>query len=110
MFSFESVKHIYQYRTPVSLRAYSDIFIVLLPVVYGPYFASIEAQQFPALTYILPALFSLILVSLDNIQAHLENPFDQIGDDDISINAEKFVERLGALSTGSDGSGNRRVA
>ena len=36
----------------------------------------------------------MILVSLDNIQSHLENPFDQIGDDDISINAERFVERL----------------
>ena len=42
----------------------------------------------------LPVLFSVILVSLDNIQSHLENPFDQIGDDDISINAERFVERL----------------
>jgi hypothetical protein len=33
-------------------------------------------------------------MSLDNIQEHLENPFDQIGEDDIVINAEKFVERL----------------
>jgi len=37
---------------------------------------------------------SLILVSLDNIQDHLENPFDQIGEDDVAINAEKFVQRL----------------
>ncbi len=38
--------------------------------------------------------------ALDNIQEHLENPFDQIGQDDVSINAEKFVERLqaGAIS------------
>jgi hypothetical protein len=34
------------------------------------------------------------LVSLDNIQEHLENPFDQIGEDDIMINAEAFLERL----------------
>jgi hypothetical protein len=34
-------------------------------------------------------------MSLDNVQEHLENPFDQIGEDDIAINAEKFVERLG---------------
>ncbi len=70
---FETVKHIYQYRTPVTLRAYSDLFIFLLPV-----------------------LFSIILVGLDSIQAHLENPFDQIGEDDITINAEKFIERLSA--------------
>jgi len=42
----------------------------------------------------MPVLFTTILVCLDNIQEHLENPFDQIGEDDIVINAEKFVERL----------------
>ena len=42
----------------------------------------------------MPVLFTIILVSLDNIQEHLENPFNQVGQDDIVINAEKFVERL----------------
>jgi hypothetical protein len=46
------------------------------------------------LAYIMPVLLSVILVSLDNIQDHLENPFDQIGEDDVTINAEKFVNRL----------------
>jgi len=36
----------------------------------------------------------VILVSLDNIQEHLENPFDLVGEDDVAINAEKFVSRL----------------
>jgi hypothetical protein len=31
---------------------------------------------------------------LDNIQDHLENPFDQVGADDVKINAEKFIENL----------------
>ena len=47
----------------------------------------------------MPVLFALVLVSLDNIQEHLENPFDQIGQDDVSINAEKFVDRLQAGAT-----------
>ncbi len=42
----------------------------------------------------MPILFPLVLVSLDNIQEHLENPFDQVGEDYIIINAEKIVERL----------------
>ena len=42
----------------------------------------------------MPVLFSLVLVSLDNIQDHLENPFDQVGQDDVLINSEKFVDRL----------------
>ena len=42
----------------------------------------------------MPILGSLILVGLANIQDHLENPFDQVGEDDVVINAEKFVARL----------------
>jgi hypothetical protein len=42
----------------------------------------------------MPVLLTVIPVSLDNIQEHLENPFDQVGEDDVSINAEKFVARL----------------
>jgi hypothetical protein len=104
MFAFEQIKHIYQYRTPRTLRAFSDFFITVLPILYGPYFAYI-AQEYPAtLLYVMPVLFSLILVSLDNIQAHLENPFDQIGQDDVLINAEKFTDRLQAGDTAATSS------
>jgi hypothetical protein len=46
---------------------------------------------------ILPTLFSIILVSLDNIQEHLENPYDKLGEDDIHINAEKFISSISAI-------------
>lgn len=94
MIAFETTKHVYQYRTPKTLRAFSDFFIVVLPIAYGPYFAHMAGKSSTALTYIMPILLSVILVSLDNIQDHLENPFDQIGEDDVTINAEKFVDRL----------------
>lgn len=93
--SFEQIKHIYQYRTPRTLNAFSDFFIVLLPVLYGPYFAYEAAEYSLALVYVMPILFSIILVGLSNIQEHLEDPFDQIGEDDVAINAEKFVALLG---------------
>jgi len=48
----------------------------------------------------MPVLFSVILVSLDNIQDHLENPFDQVGEDDVVINPEKFVARLDLADAG----------
>jgi hypothetical protein len=92
--AFESIKHIYQYRTPRTLKAFSNFFIILLPILYGPHFAQLAKESAGGLNYILPVLLSLILVSLDNIQNHLENPFDQIGEDDIRINAEKFVSGL----------------
>ena len=54
-----------------------------------------EATEYSkGLEYMMPVLFSLIFVGLENIQSHLENPFDQVGEDDVIINAEKFVERL----------------
>lgn len=92
--SFERIKHIYQYRTPNSLRAFSDFFISILPIVYGPYFAQISQEFSPHLIYVMPILLTFILVSLDNIQDHLENPFDEIGEDDITINTEQFIQRL----------------
>jgi len=92
--AFENIKHIYQYRTPRSLRAFSDFFLAVLPPLYGPYFALAAKDYSAGLAYVTPILFSVILVSLGNIQAQLENPFDQIGIDDVAINVEKFVERL----------------
>lgn len=92
--AFESIKHVYQYRTPVTLRAFSDFFITVLPPLYGPYFAYIAVDYSPGLTYAMPILFALVLTALDNIQEHLENPFDQVGEDDLYINVEQFVRRL----------------
>ncbi len=94
LLAFEQIKHIYQYRTPRTLRAFSDFFITVLPPLYGPYFAHIALDFSPGLTYLMPVLFAFVLVSLDTIQEHLENPFDQVGQDDVLINAEKFVDRL----------------
>lgn len=92
--SFENTKHIYQYRTPKTLRTFSTVFIFLLPILYGPYFAQQATLYSDHVTYAMPILFSLILVSLHNIQNHLENPFDGVGEDDILFNAELFKNRL----------------
>jgi hypothetical protein len=94
MMSFESTKNIYEYRTPRALRAFSDFFILLLPLIYGPYFAY-EADQFTVkLFFVMPILFALILVGLDNIQSDLENPYDQIGQDDVAIDPDRFIATL----------------
>jgi predicted membrane chloride channel (bestrophin family) len=92
--AFENTRNIYEYRTPRSLRAFSDFFILLLPVLYGPYFAY-QAQEFRVeLFFVVPILFSLILVGLSNIQDDLENPFDQIGEDDVAIDPDRFIASL----------------
>ena len=93
--AFENVKHIYQYRTPKTPRAYGQFFIYVVPILCGPYFAQISTEGGWAIELIMPIVFSVVLVSLENIQEHLENPFDLVGEDDVVINAEKFVAKLG---------------
>lgn len=94
MTAFESTRNIYEYRTPRTLRAFSDFFILLLPILYGPYFAYQASEFLPEFFYLMPILFALILVGLANIQDDLENPFDQIGADDVAIDPERFIATL----------------
>lgn len=88
--ALESLKVIYFYRTPITLRAYSKVFIYSFPIFYGPYFVYASQDYTPGLEFMMPVVFSFILVSLDNIQDHLENPFDQVGEDDIKFDEEEF--------------------
>lgn len=92
--AFDNMKIILNYRTPVTLRAYSKVFIYIFPIIYGPYFASTVGDYSASLEYVMPVLYSFILVSLDNIQDHLENPFDDVGEDDIVIDAEETTRLL----------------
>jgi hypothetical protein len=92
--AFDNMKIFHAYRTPVTLRAYSKVFLYIFPIVYGPYFASTVADYSASLEYVMPVLYSFILVSLDNIQDHLENPFDEVGEDDIIIEADETTQML----------------
>lgn len=92
--AFDNMKIIHNYRTPVTLRTYSKVFIYIFPVLYGPYFASTFHEYNAHLEYVMPVLYSFILVSLDNIQDHLENPFDEVGEDDVRIEAAETMELL----------------
>jgi len=92
--AFDNMKIIYQYRTPVTLRAYSRVFIYSFPIIYGPYFAFTFQSYSPGLGYLMPILYSFILISLDNIQDHLENPYDDIGEDDIRLDVKEFMRLM----------------
>lgn len=92
--AFDNLTIVNKYRTPITLRAYSKVFIWTFPIIYGPYFAYNFKVYSPVLFYVIPVLYSFILVSLDNIQDHLENPFDDIGEDDIHFRAKDIIELL----------------
>lgn len=92
--AFDNMKIIHAYRTPVTLRAYSKVFIYIFPIIYGPYFASTFHDFSAQLEYVMPILYSFILVSLDNIQDHLEHPFDEVGEDDIRIDEREITAHM----------------
>lgn len=84
---FERMRNIATYRTPEALRAYSRVFLNVFPIAFGPYFAMLcaKSEKFPLVGYMVAVLYSLVLVTLDNIQEHLEDPFDGVGADDIIL-------------------------
>jgi predicted membrane chloride channel (bestrophin family) len=92
--SYNIVRNVFFYRTPITLRAYSKIFIYFFPVLYGPYAASTYNDYTHGIAYFFAVLYSIILVSLDNLQEHLENPFDQVGEDDIDFEVDALVKAM----------------
>ncbi|KAA3662607.1 MAG: hypothetical protein DWQ04_13000 [Chloroflexi bacterium] len=94
MIEFERMNNIARYRTPVALRAYSRIFLNLFPILFGPYFANVSFPNMPFLGYVVAALYAMVLVSLDNIQDHLENPFDGVGPDDLRLDISDYYKQL----------------
>jgi hypothetical protein len=92
--AFDNLKVIHTYRTPITLRAYSKVFIYIFPILYGPYFASTFKEYSAHLEYVMPILYSFILVSLDNIRDHLEHPFDDVGEDDIRFDESEIISHM----------------
>jgi len=96
MISFESMRNIAHYRTPISLRAYSRVFLNLFPIAFGPYFAFLcsEAETFPYVGYMVAVLYSLVLVTLDNLQEDLEDPYDELGADDVKLDVNDSYKQV----------------
>jgi hypothetical protein len=98
MIDFERMRNIYLYRTPTALRAYSQIFLSAFPILFAPYFAYLSTNNLPISGFLVAAVYSLILVSLENIQEDLENPYDGLGADDLRLNiAEEYEGILTAV-------------
>lgn len=66
----------------------------LFPLLFGPYFAQIAYPDHPTAGYVVAAIYSLVLVSLDNIQDDLENPFDGLGADDLRLDVADEYQSL----------------
>ena len=83
---FENVFAINIHRTPMALKAYCLIFIYIFPLIYAPTIIyNIGATHSDIVVYFIVVVTEFILISLYNIQDHMEYPFDDIGVDDIKL-------------------------
>lgn len=76
--------------TPISMRAYCLVFVFVFPFVFSPTIVYHLPHAPVFLTYGLSVLHGFILISLYNVQIQMENPFDQIGLDDIQLDEFRF--------------------
>lgn len=89
--SIENLHAIHIHRTPISLKAYCEIFIYVFPIIYVPTIIfSMNTINPPWITYAIVLMTQFILISLYNIQNQLEYPFDNVGLDDINLDSFKF--------------------
>lgn len=84
--AIENLHAIHIHRTPISLKAYCLIFIYIFPFIYTPTIINrIGLDTTIWITYFVVILSEFILISLYNIQDHMEYPFDDKGLDDINL-------------------------
>ncbi len=89
--AIDNLHAIHTHRTPISLKAYCLIFIYIFPLIYTPtIIGKIGVDTTIWITYFVVILSEFILISLYNIQDHMEYPFDQDGLDDIDLDIFKM--------------------
>ena len=88
--SIENTIGLKMHGTPISLRAYCLVFIYLFPFVFIPTLINDLTITSGWIVYVLAVIHGFILISLYNVQDHIENPFDQIGLDDIKLEEFHF--------------------
>lgn len=89
--AIENLRAIHIHRTPISLKAYCIVFIYMFPLIYAPVIISDIGMDKPHwIAYFIVLVSDFILISLYNIQDHMEYPFDDVGLDDINLDNFKI--------------------
>ncbi|RLN02233.1 hypothetical protein BBJ28_00000223 [Nothophytophthora sp. Chile5] len=91
----EKLQNIKFYRTPQATRSFTRLFILVLPLFYGPYYVYIargneyQATNF-AFCLALSVVTSLLMVGIFNVEKAMEDPFAGGGMDGVHVH-EIFV-------------------
>ena len=90
--SMENTVGLKLHGTPVSLRAYCLVFIYMFPFVFIPTLLYEMSSSAPIVVYAIAIVHGFILISLYNVQDHMEDPFDQVGLDDVKLEEFQFIK------------------
>lgn len=99
--SIENTVGLKMHGTPVSLRAYCLVFIYTFPFIFIPTLIHDLAEARLWIVYALSIAHGFILISLYNVQEAIENPFDQVGLDDIQLEEFQFEKSGPATESAS---------
>lgn len=92
--AIDNLHAIHIHRTPLSLKAYCKVFIYIFPIIYTPTIIfNIGLNYNHVAVYSIVILTEFILISLYNIQDHLEYPFDNKGLDDIKLEHFQIIRK-----------------
>lgn len=85
----ERIRGIKIHPTPISIRKYCLVFIFLSPLLFNTQLVvqrtSSEFSLETIISLTMSVIVSFILIALYNVQDYIENPFDQMGLDDIKL-------------------------
>jgi hypothetical protein len=99
--SMENTVGLKMHGTPVSLRAYCLVFIYMFPFIFIPAMYHDLNGTLPWIVYALSVIHGFILISLYNVQDDMEDPFDQIGLDDIKLEEFHFRKSADPVASAS---------
>ena len=104
--SIEASISIKTHGTPISLRAYCLVFVFVFPTVFIPVIVFNLTDTSQWLIYTIGLIHGFILIALFNVQADMEDPYDQVGLDDIKLEEFGFKKFDSAGVTQQDSQPN----
>jgi hypothetical protein len=86
----EKLQNIKFYRTPQATRSFTRLFILVLPLFYGPYYVYIaRGNQYQATNFafclLLSVSTSLLMTGIFNVELSMEDPFAGSGMDGVHV-------------------------
>ncbi|GAB9465335.1 hypothetical protein Gpo141_00002745 [Globisporangium polare] len=86
----EKLQNIKFYRTPQATRSFTRLFILVLPIFYGPYYVYLmRGDEYQSTSFafclVLSTMTSLTMIGIFNVEIAMEDPFAGGGMDGIRV-------------------------